>query len=118
MRARLTKLGAALAALAALALGGSALATAAHKTTPPAPPVTQTQGNQVAPDTSAEAPANTAEAQSGAADTDNVQQGDQTGNDQADPQSEQAGSESGPSDGPGGYADTSPNADTQQQGEH
>lgn len=26
--------------------------------------------------------------------------------------------ETGPSDGPGGYADTNPNADTQQQGEH
>lgn len=37
MRARLTKMGAALAVLAALALGGSALATAAHKTTPRAP---------------------------------------------------------------------------------
>jgi len=27
-------------------------------------------------------------------------------------------SETGPGDGPGGYADTNPNADTQQQGEH
>jgi hypothetical protein len=118
MRARLTKMGAVLAALAALALGGSALASAAHKTTPPTPPVTQTQSNQVAPGTSAEVADSSVEAQSGAADADNVQQGDQTGTDQADSQSEQAGSESGPSDGPGGYADTSPSADTQQQGEH
>jgi hypothetical protein len=111
-----------LAALAAFALGGSALASAAHKSTRPTPPAaqtqTQTQANQVAPDGSAEVADNPAEAQSGAADTDNVQQGDQTGSEPAGSQSEQASSESGPSDGPGGYADTSPGADTQQQGEN
>ncbi len=53
-----------------------------------------------------------------ATDTDNVQQGDQSGSDQADAASEQASSEAGPSDGPGGYADTNPNADTQQQGDN
>ena len=116
MRARLTKIGVTVAALAALAVGGSALASAAqkHKASPPAPPVVQTQlGDQTTPDTAT------------AADTDNIQQGDQSGSDQADPQGEQAGSESesaqsesAQTDGPGGYADTSPNADTQQTGEH
>jgi hypothetical protein len=116
-------MGAVLAALAALALGGSALASAAHKSAPPTPPAAQIPSNQAAPDTSSEVADSAIEAQSGAADTDNVQQGDQTGthqadsqseqagSDQADSQSEQAGSESGPSDGP---ADTSPNASTQQ----
>ena len=109
-----------MAARAALAVGGSALASAAHKTAPPTPPATQSQqGNQAAPATDpAEATDNSAEATSGAADTDNIQQGDQTSSDTADAQSEQAASESGPSDGPGGYADTNANADTQQQGEH
>lgn len=109
MRNRLTRIGAGLAAVAALAFGGSALASAAqkvHQTTPPAPA------------------AQPVELQS-AVDGDNVQQGDQTSPDAAsgtEQSSEQAGegaaAESGPSDGPGGYADTSPNADTQQQGEH
>ena len=132
MRNRLTKIGAGIAAIAALAFGGSALASAAqkaHQTTPPAP-ITQQQGSQSAPDANAtsgnaaETPDNPAEPQS-ATDGDNVQQGDQTSPDTAsstDQSSEQAGesasAESGPSDGPGGYADTNPNADTQQQGEH
>jgi hypothetical protein len=93
MRSRFAKLGAAVTALAALAIGGSSLATAAPRNAPPAPPA--------------------------AAD---VQQGDQTAPDAAGSQSEsateQADSESGPSDGPGGYADTNANADTQQQGEN
>lgn len=103
--------------LAALAFGGSSLAAANQKaSTPSAPAVSQEQqGDQSAPDV-------TAGEQSQAIDTDNVQQGDQSGTDQAgeaaSSESEQATSESGPSDGPGGYADTNPNADTQQQGEH
>jgi hypothetical protein len=53
----------------------------------------------------------------GATDGDNVQQGDQTGPDTAD--TEVAGSEApGASDGPGGYADQNPNANTQQEGAH
>jgi hypothetical protein len=115
MGARLTKLGVALAALAALAVGGSAYVSAGTKAAPPAQPPAATQsqqGDQSAPDNSAEAP-------SGAADTDNVQQGDQSAPDNAaESQNESAGSESGPSDGPGGYADSNANADTQQQGEH
>jgi hypothetical protein len=55
-------------------------------------------------------------------DTDTLQQGDQSAPDTAaESAPETAGesaSETGPSDGPGGYADTNPNADTQQQGEH
>jgi len=116
MRARLTKLGAALTAVAALAVGGSALASAAQKSAPPSPPAAQSQTAD--PATSSDPAESTLEAPAGAADTDNVQQGDQTGTDAAGAQSEQAGSESGPSDGPGGYADANPNADTQQQGEH
>ena len=87
MRTHLIKLGAALTAITAFAVGGSALASAAHKTAPPAP----------------------------AAQT---QQGDQTSSDATGAQTERVASESGPSDGPGGYADTNANADTQQQGEH
>ena len=105
MSNRLTKIGAALAAVAALAVGGSAIAGAAQKSAPPKPAVSQSQ-EPLAPD------------------TDNVQQGDQTAPDQAsasEQASESAGesaSESDASDGPGGYADANANADTQQQGEH
>jgi hypothetical protein len=116
MRSRLTKLGVTLAALVALAVGGSALASAAQKTTPPAPPASTQPQQDI--QTAGDPADSSAEAQSGAADTDNVQQGDQTGSDTADTPGEQAASETGSSDGPGGYADTSPNADTQQQGEH
>ncbi len=113
MRKRLIKLGTALLAIAALAVGGSALASAGQKaSTPNAPAVTQEQQSEQAG----------AVEQTNAVDTDNVQQGDQSGTDQvgeaAGSESEQATSESGPSDGPGGYADTNPNANTQQQGEH
>jgi hypothetical protein len=109
MRARLNKWFVAVGALAALAVGGSAVATAAQKGAPPVNP----------PAATSPAPA----------DGDNVQQGDQAAPDtgsaaeQANesavesPASESA-SESGPSDGPGGYADTSANADTLQTGEH
>ena len=106
MRSRLTKLAAALVALTALAVGGSQLASAGSKASPPAPPVvTQDQGV-------------------GSADTDQLQQGDQSAPDnaaeQAGSESESAASESesGPSDGPGGFADSNAGADTQQQGEH
>src|SRR5207253_963328 len=115
MRTRLTKLAAALAAIAALAVGGSALASAGSKANPPTPP-TQAAAAQSGQETAS------------SVDTDNVQQGDQSAPDSSHPAAEtaaeQAGSESeqageaGPSDGPGGYADTNPNADTQQQGEH
>jgi hypothetical protein len=118
MRSRLTKLGAAVVALVALAVGGSALASASnHKAGPPAQARAAAQNPA---DNQSEAADSSTEAPSGAANTDNVQQGDQTGNDQADSQSESTGSESGSSDGAGagGYADSNPNADTQQQGEN
>ena len=108
MRARLTKLAAAVTAVAALAVGGSALAGAAQKGSPSTPPAASQSQQEIAP----------------SVDGDTVQQGDQSAPDnaskQAGSESEQAGSESesGPSDGPGGYADTNANADTQQQGEH
>ena len=105
MSNRLTKIGAALATVAALAVGGSAIAGAAQKSAPPKPAVSQSQ-EPLAPD------------------RDNIQQGDQTAPDNAsasEQASESAGesaSESDASDGPGGYADANANADTQQQGEH
>jgi hypothetical protein len=112
MRTRSTKLAAALAAIAALAVGGATLASAGSKANPPAPPVASQSQQETAP----------------SVDGDNVQQGDQSAPDVTGHASEAAGeqpgseseqtSESAPSDGPGGYADPSANADTQQQGEH
>jgi len=109
MSNRLTKIGAALAAVAALAVGGSAIAGAAQKSAPKKPAVSQSN-EPVTPD------------------TDNVQQGDQSAPDTgsaseqaSESASDSAGesaSESAASDGPGGYADSNANADTQQQGEH
>lgn len=125
MRTRITKLGAALAALAALAIGGSALASAAGGGgSQPAktPPAVQD---------SAKAEANEP-AEKG--DTDSIQ--DENGKDHASeaaegPESEAAeaaeeakeaasGTETPGDDGPGGWADEpgNPNADTQQEGEH
>lgn len=113
MRARLMKVAAAVAALGALAVGGSTLASAGSKQAPPSPPAAVAEKPSV-------------ELQQGA-DTDTLQQGDQSA---ADTASEAAGSESesssessesaetGVSDGPGGYADSNANADTQQQGEN
>jgi|SRR5437879_3926729 len=109
MRNRFTKIGASLAAVAALAVGGSAIAGAAQKSAPPKPAVSQSQ-EPVLPD------------------TDTLQQGDQSTPDNAsssdqasEAASESSGesaSESSASDGPGGYADSNANADTQQVGEH
>jgi hypothetical protein len=109
MSNRLTKIGASLAAVAALAVGGSAIAGAAQKSAPKKPAVSQSK-EPVAPD------------------TDNVQQGDQSApdtgsaseqaSDSASESANESASESETSDGPGGYADANANADTQQQGEH
>ena len=111
MRARMIKLGAAFAALAAFAVGGSQLATAGQKANPPLTPAPAT----------ATAPAPTVAdspdaAETGQPDTDTVQHDDQSAPDTAAESS--SASESDASDGPGGYADTAANADTQQTGEH
>jgi hypothetical protein len=111
MRSRLTKLGATLVALAALAVGGSALASASGKAPAKAPSALKQEVPPVAGTESTDS----------AADTDSIQ--DQSGTDTA----AESGAESAPSgsevpgnDGPGGYADEpgNPNADTQQQGEN
>jgi hypothetical protein len=132
MRTRLIKLGAALTALAALAVGGSALASAGQSSKAPSHKakrdvkVAGHSSKAVKMVSPAAAPA-ASEQESGSPDTDNIQQGDQSTPDAADQQdgaAETAGtesesaSESGPSDGPGGYADSSPSADTQQVGEN
>jgi hypothetical protein len=102
------KLGVTIAAIASLAVGGSAIATAAQKGGTPPPAV-----STIAPvDTSA------------ASDGDNVQQADQSAADAGgaaeapDASGDSSAESSAASDGPGGYADPAGNADTQQQGEH
>jgi len=116
MRNRVTKLAAALAALAALAAGGAAFASGAGKGSSPAPSTVAFthHGGRATDDPSTEPADN--EAASESADTDNVQQGDQATPDTAGSSQEEQAAES--SDGPGGYADTSPDANTQQEGEH
>jgi len=113
MRARLRKLGLTLAALAALAFGGSALAPASQRATPvtPLPVAIQSQpADQIDATDPSGAADNRAEAGSSKADTDNVQR-DQTANDQrpgdpADSHTDRADSASDPSDGSGSSADT------------
>jgi hypothetical protein len=121
MRARLTKLGAGLAALVALAVGGSALASAANSGSQPANAPAAVQPGSAKADAVANEPAEKG-------DTDSIQ--DENGKDDASEPAEAAeneaaeGAESGSEvpgdDGPGGWADepANPNADTQQQGEH
>jgi hypothetical protein len=114
MRKKLTKLGAAIAALAALAVGGSALATAAGGGSQPAK----------APAAQQSAPTSEANDPVGAADTDSIQ--GENGKDDATEAENEAndpaenGSEVPGDDGPGGHADESgnPNADTEQEGEN
>ena len=117
MRARLVKLGTSLAVLAALAVGGSALASAAQKRSTAPPRSTQLQaGQQPSPETAAEPDESAGEATGGPVDTDNIQQGDQSRSDTA--ATPDAQPEASSSDGPGGYADSNPTADIQQPGEH
>lgn len=120
MRARLTKLGAALAALAAFAIGGAALASAGGGGSQPAQaPIVQQGGGKAGAVENEPAEK---------ADTDSIQ--DENGKDDATEAAEgaenekaeaaESGSEVPGDDGPGGWADepANPNADTQQQGEH
>jgi hypothetical protein len=130
MRARLTKLAAALAALTALAIGGSTLASATSNTTSdtPAPAVEQEKGtggeaNEASKpaEGDADAAAQAAACEAAGIVGDNVNYDDETGTCSLDngADAEEADSESGAeSDGPGGYEDTNQNADTQQEGEH
>jgi hypothetical protein len=112
MRSRFMKLGVTIAALASLAVGGSAVATAAQKGGASAPPVSTITIPAAADSTSA-------------TDGDNVQQGDQSAPDTTGaaeaPESataESASESSAASDGPGGHADPAGNVDNQQQGEN
>ncbi len=105
MRSRFMKLGVTISALVALAVGGSAVATAAQKGGAPAPPVSTI----TTPDTTS------------SNDGDNVQQGDRSAPDTAGaaeaPDSaaaESASESSAASDGPGGHADPAGNVDNQQ----
>jgi hypothetical protein len=87
MRRRLTKVAAMVGVLAALAVGGSTLASATQKANPPkAPAVSRPQPTNQAP------PAGEDTADGTTADTDNVQQGDQSA---PDTKAEQAGEKEG-----------------------
>ena len=112
MRGRITKLAAGLAAIAALAVGGSTLASAGGKAPPANAPVTAVdrdniqQGDQTSPDHGAAAEKGSEPASS---ETTGEQPGEAT----------ESSSEVVGSDGPGGHADepANPNADYQFQGE-
>jgi hypothetical protein len=118
MRARLTKLFAGLAAVAALAVGGSALAGAAGNPPPASPPAvagsadTTQQGDQTAPDTGAASESSTESASS--------ESSSESSESATESESSESTSEvADPSDGPGGHADEpgNANADHQFQGE-
>ena len=131
-----------LAALVALALGGSALAQAGGTTAKPTPAVTSSASEAPGVETAAgsdgptghadevKATSATVAQKSSAKDTDNVQSGDQSAPEtpdaagsksaQENPESagETPGSETSGNDGPGGHADEpgNPNADHQNEG--
>ncbi len=132
MRKRFTKIAAALAALAALALGGAALSSAGQGGTAPVKPAqAEQQGTENAgagkvdtdsiQDQSGAAdatePAGVEEnGGSGKADTDSIQ--DEKGSDNAGEPAESSSEVQG-NDGPGGHADepADPNADHQFEGQ-
>jgi outer membrane lipoprotein-sorting protein len=100
MRARLTKSIAAFAVIGALAVGGATLASAGSKAAPVQPPASLAdvqQGDQSAPDAAATA--------------------EQSSESESSEQIGESSSEAAASDGPGGYADSNANADSQFQGE-
>jgi hypothetical protein len=117
------------AGLCALALGGSAIASAANTTPKPAAPAAETttgpdigsvqSGNQTAPD-----PAATTKSSTGAGPSTPENASENTSENTSENASENAVETSGESpannDGPGGYADQAgnANADTQQQGQN
>jgi hypothetical protein len=108
MRARLTKLFAGLTAVAALAIGGSALAGAAGNPTPASPPVFAG---------SADTPEPGDKADTGGAASESSSEPSESASESASSESTTEGAEQ--SDGPGGHADEpgNPNADHQFQGE-
>jgi hypothetical protein len=112
MATRVKKVLAGIAALAALAFGGAAIASAGggqpqQSPTPATGQSAEQQGESTAPENSA-------------TDPDNVQ--DTSGNDQGEPAGAEGAGETGSevpgNDGPGGHADepSNPNADHQAQG--
>jgi hypothetical protein len=121
------KVGLAAAALAALALGGSALAQAGSSPSTPSPAKASKvshatkQGKAEMQAEPAEAAGSETPDAAGAGDTDQVQSGDQSAPDteKADGADEAVGSEVPGDDGPGGHADEpgNPNADHQAEGQ-
>lgn len=139
MTKRIQKLLMGVAALAALALGGSAFASAQSQTAPPATPAAESttgpdtdnvqSGDQTTPDKPATASKSTAAETTKGADTDAGQSGEQAGADTPDkagatdpadaPEAPGSETESADgSDGPGGHADepANTNADHEAQG--
>ena len=97
-----------LAGIAALALGGSAIASAASSTTTPAP----THESTTAPDRD--------NIQSGSQTTPDAKDTAATAESAPDSNAESSGESVANNDGPGGHADApgNPSADTQQQGQN
>lgn len=115
MRARISKLMAGLMALAALAFGGAALASAGSKQSPAAPPTTAVQTSGVDGDQLQEGDQSAPDAAAGE-QSDPAQE---SATEQADSASAESSSEQVASDGPGGHADEpgNANADHQFQGQ-
>jgi hypothetical protein len=122
------KLALTLAALAALALGGSALAQAGSQSSKQTKPAAtrhvaakHAKATSTARAQAAQAGTTETPDAAGAADTDTVQSGDQSAPDTetADGTNEAAGSEVPDNDGPGGHADEpgNPSADHQFEGQ-
>jgi hypothetical protein len=114
MRARLTKLGLAAAALAALAVGGSTLASASGSGSPPAhqPAIVEPAAAQADTDTIQDVNGKDDATEPAGAEENDASEAAESGS--------ESGSEEPGDDGPGGWADEpgNPNADTQQEGEH
>jgi hypothetical protein len=113
---RVTKFGAALAALAVLAGGRAALASVVGKdrSTALLAEARAHHGRHATRETPAEPDT---EAASESADIDKVERSDRTTADVVDATQDEEHTESAP-DGPGGHSDPVPNASTEQDGEH
>ena len=136
MRRNILKLGAGLAALSVLALGGSALASAGHKATPSSPPAATapaTQSNDAEVKASAEQPGvvadtdtiqdeNGPDTATGAVDTESKDAAEPVSSaaDKADAtdatdSGRESSTEVADNDGPGGHADEPGNANADHQ---